>query len=306
MNNQANHLHKQAFIGLLFVLAGSFAFSSKAVIIKVAYGYGAEISPIILMTLRMLFALPFYLLVIYWVQRNKTQMPLTKDDYIKLIGAGVIGFYLAAYLDFLGLSYISASLERLVLLLYPTLVVLLSALFLRRQITAREATALVVSYVGIVVVFFEELSLAGADVILGSAFIFGSATAFATYMIASGELMKRLGSTRFTAYAMSIACIATLVHFTIDFDVQIFSLPGDIYALGLIMAIVCTVIPTFLMNAGIHRIGASTAAIVSATGPVMTIFLAYLILEEVLTPIQFMGAALVMVGVFIVSQKKRP
>ncbi len=304
MSIQANPSHKQAFIGLLFVLAGSFAFSSKAVIIKLAYGYGAHISPIMLMTLRMLFSLPFFILVAVWLQRNHHHTPLTCKDYIQLIAAAVIGFYLAAYLDFLGLSYISASLERLVLLLYPTLVVLLSALFLHRPITLREGIALIVSYLGVVIVFAEELSLAGANVILGSALIFGSATTFAVYMISSGQLMKRLGSTRFTAYSMSIACIATIIHFIADFDAHIFQLPMDVYGLGLFMAVVCTVIPTFLMNAGIHRIGASPASIISATGPVMTIFLAYLILDEQLTATQFIGALLVMIGVFIVSQKK--
>lgn len=304
MNTDVATRSSQPIIGLMFVLVGAFCFSSKAVIIKIAYGYGAEVSPITLMTLRMIMSLPFFVLAGYLYERGREQARLTRKDYLHLVVVGALGYYLAAYLDFLGLSYISASLERLVLLLYPTLVVLLSALFLRRPITRREVVALVVSYIGIVIVFAEEFTLAGADVVLGSALIFGSATAFAIYIIGSGQLMKRLGSMRFTSYAMSVACIATIIHFGVDFDGAIFKLPADVYGLSFLMAVVCTVIPAFLMNAGIHRIGASPAAIVSSIGPVMTIFLAYLFLGEQLTPIQFLGAVLVMVGVFAVTNKK--
>ncbi|MFC1749885.1 DMT family transporter [Pseudomonadota bacterium] len=304
MNTDVATTRSIPIVGLMFVLVGAFTFSAKAVIIKLAYGYGAEVSPIVLMTLRMVMSLPFFLVAGYLFQRGANHAPLNRRDYVHLIGVGVLGYYLAAYLDFLGLSYISASLERLVLLLYPTLVVLMSALFFRRPITRREAVALLVSYVGIVIVFAEELSLAGADIILGSALVFGSATAFALYLVGSGELMKRMGAMRFTSYAMSIACIATIIHFGIDYDAAIYALPKEVYGLSLIMAVVCTVIPTFLMNAGIHRIGASPAAIVSSIGPVMTIFLAYLVLGEQLTFVQFIGAVLVMVGVFVVSNKK--
>ena len=301
MNSKTIRADLQPFIGLLLVLAAAFAFSTKAVIIKIAYGYGAYISPIMLMSLRMLMSLPFFLLAIFILERNNNHAPLSRRDIAHLFGLGVVGFYLAAYLDFLGLSYISASLERLILLLYPTLVVLLSALFLGRAITGKEIVALVVSYLGIIIVFAEELTLADANVALGSALIFGSATAFAIYLTGSGMMVKRLGATRFTAYAMTIACLATLIHFGLDFDTEIISLPVEVYGLALLMAVVATVVPAFLMNAGIQRIGASPAAIISATGPIMTLFLAYFFLSEQLTPVQIAGAALVMVGVFVVS-----
>ncbi len=305
MNTKTIKVAHQPFIGLLFVITAAFTFSAKAIIIKVAYSYGAHISPIMLMALRMLMALPFFLFAIMIVERRQAHAPLTRKDIGHLFGLGIIGFYLASYLDFVGLSYISASLERLVLLLYPTLVVVLSALFLRRRITIEEAIALTVSYVGIIIVFYEEVTIAGTHILLGSALVFGSATAFAIYLIGSGEMVKRLGSTRFTAFGMTIACIATLVHFGADFDAAVMELPKEVYGLTLLMAVVSTVIPTFLMNAGIQRLGASPAAIISATGPVMTIFLAYLVLDEQLTTIQFLGAALVMAGVFVVSGKTR-
>jgi len=293
------------YLGLMFVIIAAFSFSAKAVIIKIAYGHGAHITPIMLMSLRMLFSLPFFVAAIILIERNRTHAAFSTTDKLNLVGLGVIGFYLAAYFDFVGLHYISASLERLVLLLYPTLVVLLSAIFFKQKIQSREAIALVVSYIGIVTVFYEELNIAGTNTILGSAFIFASATAFAIYLIGSGQMVKRIGAMRFTAYAMTIACLATLFHFGVEFDATVTTLSLEIYGLALLMAVVCTVIPTFLMNAGIHHLGAGPASIISGLGPIMTIFLAYLILDEQLTPIQIAGATLVIAGVFVVSGKKR-
>ncbi len=295
--------NREPLIGLLFVITAAFAFSTKAIIIKLAYGYGPQITPINLLCLRMLMSLPFFLLVLFFLERKGRAEPLVRSDQYKLLGLGVVGFYFAAYLDFVGLSYISASLERLILLLYPTLVVLLSALFLRRTISRREGIALLVSYMGIMIVFYEELTLDGTNVVLGSLAILASATAFAIYLIGCGEMVKRLGSMRFTAYAMTIACLATLLHFMLSTNANILGLPPQVYGLAMLMAVLSTVIPTFLMNAGIRRIGASPAAIISAMGPITTIFLAYLILGEQLTHIQFMGAGLVIIGVWVVSVK---
>ena len=305
MTTQTIAQDQRPFIGLLFVLTAAFSFSAKAVIIKLAYGYGANITPIMLMALRMLMSLPFFIAAIYLLESNNNHQPLTGKDKLRLFGLGIIGYYLASLLDFLGLSYISASLERLILLLYPTLVVLLSAIFLRRAIAVKEAVALLVSYVGIIIVFHQEFTLAGSNIILGTALVFGSATAFAIYLIGSGEMIKHLGATRFTAYAMTIACIVTLLHFGVAFDAQVMALPREVYGLALLMAVVSTVIPAFLMSAGIHYLGAGPASIISAMGPVMTIFLAYLVLDEQLTAVQFLGAVLVMVGVFVVSSKKK-
>ncbi len=300
---------RRPLIGLLFVLFAAFSFSAKAIFIKLAYGYGAQVTPIVLMTLRMAMALPFFVAAIFLIERKGQLAPLNGRDRYHLLGLGVVGFYLAAYLDFLGLHYISASLERLILLLYPTFVVLLSALFLRRPIHPREALALLVSYVGIVVVFYEELNVAGEEILLGSALVLASAVAFALYLFGSGEMVRRIGAMRFTAYAMTIACLATLTHFAIAYAIDdnsaITTLPAEVYGLALLMALLSTVVPTFLMNAGIHHLGASPAAIISALGPVMTIFLAFLILDEQLSAVQCLGAGLVVAGAFVVSSRKR-
>ena len=305
MKTNAVSAEHHSFTGLLFVLTAAFTFSAKAVIIKLAYSYGGQISPIILLTLRMVMALPFFLAALFILERNNSHAPLNSRDRLHLVALGVIGFYLASYLDFVGLSYISATLERLVLLLYPTLVVLLSALIFRRAITRKEAAALLISYIGIVIVFAEELTIAGANIMLGATFIFGSAMAYALYLIGSGVMVKRIGAMRFTAYAMTIACLMTLLHFSLNFDAAILTLPREVYGLGLIMAIVSTVIPTFLMNAGIQRIGANPASIISSMGPVMTLFLAYLFLGEQLSVVQSVGALLVITGVFVVSNRRK-
>ncbi len=304
METKVTSPHNHNLTGLLFVVAAAFAFSTKAIIIKLAYAYGSHITPIMLMSLRMIMALPFFIVIIYALNRKK-QTALNGKDKIQLLLFGIIGFYLAAYLDFVGLSYISASLERLVLLLYPTLVVLISAVIFRRAINRKEIVALAISYIGIIIVFAEAFSLDGANIIIGASFVFGSAIAFAIYLIGSGVMVKRIGSTRFTAYAMSIACVATLFHFALDFDSGILELPTEVYGLTLLMAVLSTVIPAFLMNEGIQRIGANPASIISSLGPVMTIFLAYLLLDEQLSLIQCIGALLVMVGVFVVTYKTK-
>ena len=304
MNTHVVSAERHTFTGLLFVLIAALTFSAKAVIIKIAYGYGSQISPIILLTLRMAMSLPFFLAALFILKRNSGHVPLSGKDRLHLIALGATGFYLSAYLDFVGLSYISASLERLILLLYPTLVVLLSALIFRRPITRKEAMALLISYVGVVIVFAEELSIAGSNIMLGSSLIFSSATAYALYIIGSGVMVKRIGAMRFTAYAMTIASLVTLLHFGLNFDAAILALPCEVYGLSLVMAIVSTVIPTFLMNAGIQRIGANPASIISSIGPVMTLLLAYLFLGEQLSFVQFVGTLLVMAGVFVISAKR--
>ena len=291
------------YSGLVFVLLASLGYSTKAVIIKLGYSYGLQVTPIIYMTLRMALSLPFFVAMLIIEERNNKHPPLTRNDWLHLLGLGAISYYLTVYLDFVGLSYISASLERLILLLYPTIVVLLSALLYRRPISRKEGLALLISYLGIIVVFYEEFTLAGENLLLGAALIFGSAIAFATYLTGSGVMVQRLGAIRFTAYVLTIACITTLIHFAFVFDAQIFELPMEIYGLALLMAILATVTPTFLMSIGIHRIGAGPAAIVSSIGPVMTIVLAWWVLGETLTLVQIVGGVLVMVGAYVVSRR---
>lgn len=289
--------------GLVYVLLASFGYSTKAVLIKLGYAYGLHVTPVMLMTLRMGLALPFFIAILLIDNHRTEHPPLTARDLGAILFLGVAGYYLAVYLDFAGLAHINASLERLILLLYPTLVVLLSALVMRRPISRKEWLALLISYLGIVIVFFDEVSLAGAGLVTGSTLIFGSACAFALYLTGSGIMVQRLGAIRFSAMVLIVACCASLIHFAFEFDPQIFSLPPSLYALALLMALLSTVAPAVLMNIGIHRIGSGPAAIISSIGPVMTIVLAWWLLEEQLTLLQMAGALLVMWGAYVAGRR---
>ncbi|VAW75015.1 Permease of the drug/metabolite transporter (DMT) superfamily [hydrothermal vent metagenome] len=297
---------QQRLIGSLMVLLAAVGFSAKAVLVKLAYAYSVELDAITLMTLRMLFALPFFLVVAFWLQRQ-THIPAPTRRELGLIAVlGILGFYLASLLDFSGLAYIPAGLERLILFLYPTLVVVFSALFYRRSITIRERGALVLSYLGIVVVFLQPLAVIPARLWLGVALVFGSAVVFALYLILSGAQLRRSGSIAYTAYAMTAASLAAGVHFGVSHPVSALDLPLQVYGLALLMALLSTVLPAFLMHAGIHRIGAGPASIMGSAGPVATLFLAWWLLDEPLTLVQMAGTAMILAGVVFVSRAGAP
>jgi len=301
--------NRQAIIGCLFVLLGAFGFSAKAVLIKLAYDYSHQLDVITLMVLRMAISLPFFLAVALWPVNNSAKAEetqrLNRQDWLMIFGLGILGYYIASYLDFAGLQYISAGLERLILFLYPTFVVLFTAALQRRAINRHQALALALSYAGMILVFADNRAeMASSGLLLGSALVLASAIAFAFFLMGSGMMVKRIGSTRFTAYSMTVACLATGLHFVIQHGVKLLNLPADVYWLALIMAIFSTVLPAFLMNAGIRRIGAGSASIISSIGPIGTLALAFLLLNETLTAAQLAGTALVLIGVYVVSRAK--
>lgn len=295
--------NKQLLIGSSFVLIAALGFSAKAVIIKLAYSYSSQVDAITLMALRMLIALPIFLLVAFW-HRNSSHLALTLKDGIGIMLLGSLGYYLASYLDFTGLQYVSAGLERVILFLYPTFVVLFSALIFRRPITLREMMALLLCYAGMLWVFLENMQSGSHDIFKGSVLVLLSAISFALFLIGSGIMVKRIGSTRFTAFSMTIACFATLIHFVVTHNLELLDLPKQVYGLALLMAIFSTVLPAFLMNAGIRRIGSGSASIVSSAGPIGTLILAYIFLGELLTLAQIVGTLLILTGVYVASQAK--
>ena len=300
---------RQAVIGCLFVLLGALGFSAKAVLVKLAYSYSQQLDAITLMVLRMAISLPFFLAVALWsangsIKTNDAQR-LNRQDWLMIFGLGLLGYYLASLLDFAGLKYISAGLERLIIFLYPTFVVLFTAALQRRAINRHQAVALALSYSGMMLVFVDNrAAMTASGLCIGSALVLGSAIAFAFFLMGSGMMVRRIGSTRFTAYSMTVACLATGLHFVIEHGVKPLDLPSHVYWLALIMAIFSTVLPAFLMNAGIRRIGAGSASIISSIGPVGTLALAFLLLGETLTPAQLAGTALVLIGVYVVSRAK--
>jgi len=301
--------NRQVIIGCLFVLLGALGFSAKAVLIKLAYAYSHQLDAITLMVLRMAISLPFFLAVALWSANDSTQtndaQRLNRLDWLMIFGLGILGYYVASLLDFAGLQYISAGLERLILFLYPTFVVLFTAAIQRRTINRHQAVALGLSYAGMILVFVDNMTvMTSSGLLLGSSLILCSAIAFAFFLMGSGMMVKRIGSTRFTAYSMTVACLATGLHFVIQHGVELLNLPESVYWLALIMAIFSTVLPAFLMNAGIRRIGAGSASIISSIGPIGTLALAFLLLGETLTIAQLAGTALVLVGVYVVSRAK--
>jgi drug/metabolite transporter (DMT)-like permease len=301
--------NRQAIIGCLFVLLGALGFSAKAVLIKLAYGYDHQLDAITLMLLRMAISLPFFLAVALWSANDSAKTEdaqrLNRQDWLMILGLGILGYYIASLLDFAGLQYISAGLERLILFLYPTFVVLFTAAIQRRAINRHQALALALSYAGMILVFVDNMAaMASSGLLMGSALVLASAIAFAFFLMGSGMMVKRIGSTRFTAYSMTVACLATVLHFVIQHGVKLLNLPDSVYGLALIMAIFSTVLPAFLMNAGIRRIGAGSASIISSTGPIGTLALAFLLLGETLTLAQLAGTALVLTGVYVVSRAK--
>lgn len=300
---------RQIVTGCLFVLIAAFGFSAKSILVKLAYIDSPNLDAITLMLLRMGISLPFFLIAALW--SNRPSRPLSENHRMRfheglmVIVLGILGYYLSSFLDFEGLTYISAGLERLILYLYPTLVVFLTAAYYRKAINRHQAFALLLSYAGIVLVYADHpLQTNSMSLALGSTLVACSAITFAVFMVGSGVLIKRLGSLRFTAYSMTVACVVTGLHFMVKHNTETLNLPISIYRIAAIMAIFSTVMPSFLMNAGIQRIGAGSASIISSIGPIGTLILAFFLLGEAMTWTQLAGTFLVLVGVYVVSRTK--
>ncbi len=302
--NRTATYYQPVFIGMGMVMLAALGFASKGILIKLAYALDHDIDAISLMAIRMLIALPFFLLVAIQNSRTNMHARMTSQDILAVIALGFLGYYLSSLLDFSGLAYISASLERMILYLYPTLVVILSALVSRRRIHSYERMALLVAYLGLMLMFMTDSSASGNDVTKGGALVFAAAFSFAVFMVGSHGIINRIGSLRFTSWSMVVATLFTLAHYTAKHGVLLLDMTSAFYLIGLVMAIFCTVLPAYMMNAGIQRIGASRTALVSAIGPVMTLILAYFVLDETLTAAQLIGIILIIGSIYIVGKVK--
>lgn len=285
--------------GLLLAGGGAIAFSGKAIIVKLAYRHGVD--AVTLIMLRMLFALPLFLLLSWWAGRGKP--PLTRRDWLVLLGLGFSGYYLASFLDFAGLAYISASFERLILYLNPTLVLGLGWLLFKRRVTGRQLLALAISYAGVLLVFGQELKLQGSDVVLGAALVFGSAVSYAVYLVYSGEEVKRLGAFRLTGLATSIACVLCIVQFLLLRPLDsLATVAPEVLWLSLLNATACTFAPVLMVMMAIERLGATLAAQTGMIGPMSTILMGVWLLGEPFTPWVAAGTALVLAGVWLLTR----
>ncbi len=291
--------------GVALALAGVVSFSFRPILIKLAYAYVTD--PVTLLALRMVFSLPFFVAAALWLQRDSAGAvaPLTRRDLWTVVFLGFLGYYLASFLDFLGLQYISAGVGRLVLFLYPTITVLLSALFLGKRVGSRELVALVVSYAGLGLVLSRAFGSANPNLLLGALLVFGSAVSYAVYLVTSGQVVQRIGSMRFTAYATSVASVLCIAQFLLLRPLSALDLPPQVYGLAAAMGVLCTVLPVFMTSEALRRIGANHVAIIGAAGPVTTIFLGWLGLEEHMTALQIVGAVLVLSGVMLVTIRPR-
>jgi len=288
--------------GLLLAAAGSIAFSGKAIIVKLAYRHGVD--AITLVMFRMLFAVPFFIAMAWWAGRGKPA--LTRADWWGVLGLGFSGYYISSFLDFLGLQYISASLERLILYLNPTLVLILGWVLYKRKITSRQAVAMAVSYSGVLLVFGHEVSLEGENVSLGALLVLGSAITYAIYLSYSGQLVQRLGSLRLAGLATTVACFFCILQFVLLKPMSALNVAPEVIWLSMLNATACTVLPVLMVMMAIERIGPGLTSQIGMIGPMSTLTMGAFWLNETFNMWILTGTALVLGGVFWVTQGPKP
>lgn len=290
-------------IGILLLVLGNIAFSGKAVIIKMAYRH--QIDAYSLLALRMLFAAPFYIALLIAQQLRPDAKKINLKQWLHISILGFLGYYIASLLDFLGLQYVTASMERLILYLYPTMVLVLSWLIFKQKITRIQYWALFITYGGVLLTFSGEI-FAGTqrNLPLGAALIFTCALAYAIYVVFTGKMVREVGTWQFTCYAMLSATLGVIVQSWFHNGLAVFHYPKDVYVLSVWLAVAATVLPTFMVAEGLRRVGANDGAVIGFIGPIATIVLGYWLLGEPITPMQLLGTAVVGAGVLLISMKR--
>jgi drug/metabolite transporter (DMT)-like permease len=289
---------KPVWPGIALATAGAIAFSGKAILAKLMYRHGVDAVQVVFW--RMLLALPLFLALAWWAGRGKA--PFTRSDWIAIGGLGFCGYYLASMLDFLGLQFITASLERLILYLNPTIVLLLSVLWLRQRVSLRQMAAIALSYVGVLIVFSHELKFEGANVALGAALVFASALSYAVYLVASGEVVRRIGALRLTGAATSVACVLAIAQLFLLRTPSAVFVPEPVIWLSLTNAVFTTFAPVVMVMMAVERIGAPLAAQCGMVGPMSTILLGVVLLGEPFTGWVIVGTVLVLAGVWLLAK----
>ena len=292
--------HRPLWPGLALATAGSIAFSGKAIIVKLAYRHGVD--AVTLIMYRMLFALPLFVVIAWWAGRGKPA--LTGRDWRVVAGLGLTGYYLASFLDFAGLAYVSAGFERLVLYLNPTLVLLIGRVLFKRRVARAQLLALAVSYAGVVLVFAHEVHVAGSNVALGAALVFASAVSYAIYLVFSGEEVRRLGALRLTGLASTVACVLCLLQFALVRPLSAAHVAPEVLWLSVLNATACTVAPVLMVMMAIERVGATVAAQTGMIGPVSTILMGVVILGEPFTVWIALGTAFVLSGIWLLTRAR--
>jgi drug/metabolite transporter (DMT)-like permease len=298
---------KISLAGFLVTFIGAILFSTKAVIVKKAFA-DIKVDALSLLALRMICAVPFYLIVAFYKTGQEGNKKLTGKQWWFLIVLGLSGYYLSSFLDFVGLQYISAGLERLILFLYPTITMLITTLFFKQKVSTIQKMALLLTYAGTAVAFYGELKLdtGNTNFYYGSLLIFLCAITYGFFVAGSGQLIPQIGATKFTAYAMTVAAVGVLLHFVINGNFTVIESGNTKFWLyGILIAVVATVIPSFLISAGLKKMGSNNVAIVSSVGPVSTIIQAHFILGEQIFAAQIFGTILVIAGVVMIGWKRK-
>jgi drug/metabolite transporter (DMT)-like permease len=284
-------------VGFALAVVGAIGFSAKAVVVKLAYQHGVDATTVV--AYRMIFALPFFLLLGWWSSRGVA--PLRPRDWAVVAVLGLFGGYLTSVLDFEGLKYISAGLERLIVYLTPTVVLAISVLFFKQLFRWRQVVALAVSYGGVVLVIAPETLMASSSVELGAALVFGSAVTYAIYLTCSGRVVGRVGAARLASYGTSVACFLCIVHFLVLKPVSALVVAPEVLWLSLINGVACTFLPVVMVMMAIARIGAPLASQCGMAGPISTITLGAIFLGEPVTSLLMTGTVLVVAGIWLLA-----
>ncbi len=291
----------RAPLGFALAAFGAIGFSGKAIIVKLGFRHGVD--AVTLLGLRMLVAMPFFLAMGWWASR-KAALPITPADRWKVLALGFFGYYLASFLDFAGLAFITATLERLILYLTPTIVLLINWLAFRRAVGKRQLIALGLSYVGVALAFAHDSAIGGSNIATGSLLVFASAVSYSVYLVGSGEVVARVGAMRLTAYASSVASVLCIGQCLLLRPASALFADAGVWHLSLLNGTLCTVLPVLAVMMAIERIGSGLAAQIGMIGPISTIVLSMLVLGESMGPWQIAGTLLVMLGVFFVTQRR--
>ena len=295
------HSQNYYLVGVILVLIGTLFFSAKSIFIKKVYEYGMDTDS--LMVLRMAMAAPFYLFV-YLLGVRPLRNRIAKPDIVTICAIGVLGYYVASYLDLSGLMYITASFERMILYLFPSFVLIISVFFFKHKLTLTEVSAFVLSYLGIMVIYVQDFQSYGHETANGMLLVLGSALAFSVFVVLSGKYIAKVGATQFTSISMLGASVAVFLHYLFNVKSNLGMYENQAYGLVFILALFCTVLPSYLINMGIKRIGAPRAAIVGTISPVFTVVMAYVFLNEVSTTMHIAGFVLVIMGIALITLSK--
>jgi drug/metabolite transporter (DMT)-like permease len=298
--------HQITLTGFLIALSGAIFFSTKAIFVKLAFK-STHVDAITLLSLRMLFSLPFYVFAAWLVSKKENKQALTKKDWGLLLAMGILGYYLSSFFDFIGLQYVSAGLERLILFLYPTFSVLINTFYFKTKLSRVQVIALLLTYLGIGIAYFGELKLdtSNPKFFFGSFMIFLCAITYSFYLVGTGRMVHRVGVTRYTAYAMLAATAGIFINFLATHSAMDIPFSNGLVGYSIALAIIATVLPSFMMSNAMKRIGSNNVSIITSIGPVSTIIQAHLFLGEHIITAQIIGTMLVIAGVILIGWQSK-